>query len=256
MPRKEQLFTECFLPRSGENLQVWVNRQDKRLLQRVYTLKAPEGNWILINCRNHQQDTNDVRIDIDVDAIMLPQKNVKEALNILKNPEGIGFNHHVHEHYYLFNGEIPWGKLLQTKSVDKFFGDSDEILFYSPFSWFTWESYHSRMNDIGNVPFLAKAICDEYDLMYDIQSLTFFDKDEAVTKYYHDKSSHYYYIEGSHLNQFMKKYKLSFFWIEIVYKYGDFGLKTTKGLDPSFNEIRSITAYMKSTGSALESGQN
>lgn len=243
LPRKEQLVTECFLPRSGENIQAWVNRQDKRLLQRIYTLKVPDENWILINCRNHQQDTNDVRIDIDVDALMLPKKNAKEALNISKNIEDIGFNRHFHEHYYLLNGEIPWGKLLQAKSIEELFDDSDAISFYSPYSWFTWEGYHSRMNDIGNVPFLAKAICDEFNLRYDIQSLTFFDRDEAVTKYYRDKSSNYYFIKGNHLNQFLKKNKLSLVWMEIIYKYGDFGLKNTKGLDPSFNEIMSIIAY-------------
>jgi len=244
LPRKEQLVTECFLPRSGENLQAWVNRQDKRLLKSIYTLKTPEENWILINCRNHQQDNSDVRIDINVEALMLPKKNEKEALNILKNPEGIRFNHRkVHEHYYLFNGEIPWGKLLQDKGVDELFDDSDEILFYSPFSWFSWESYHSRMNDIGNVPFLVKVICDEYDLRYDIQSLTFYNKDEAVTKYYRDKSASYYFIKENHLNQFLKKNKLSLAWVENIYKYGDFGLKKTKELNPSYNEIKSITTY-------------
>jgi hypothetical protein len=99
------------------------------------------------------------------------------------------------------------------------------------------------MNDIGNVPFLSKAICHEYDLRYDIQSLTFFDKEEVVSKYYQDKSSNYYFIKRNHLNKFLKKHGLSLVWREFIYKYGEFGLNEKKGLKPSYNEIMSITTY-------------
>ena len=241
--RKEQLVTDCFLPRRCENLQEWVNRSDKGLLQKIYRVKSSEKNWVLIHARNHQKNTDKVRIDIDVEVLLFLEKKKKKALNIFKNQTNIHFERLIYEHYYLFHGEIPWGKLLQTKSFDKLLDDSDEIWLYSPFSWFTWEGYHSKMNDLGNVPFLSKFICDEYNLKYDLNTLTFFDKDEAVTRYNHDTSSHYYFINKSHLDRFLKKYNLSLAWLEFVRKDGDYGYENTKGLEPSFNDIESITIY-------------
>ncbi len=239
LPKKEQLVTKCFLPRHDGNLQAWVNRSEKILFQEIYSLKSKKEKWVLLNCRHHQQSTNDIRIDINVDAILLPQGKAKKALDILNNSEENLFDHYIEQYYYLFNGEIPWSKLIQTMKINELFEGPQKLSFYSPFAWFSWESYHSRMNDIGNVPFLTKAICDEFKLKYDIESFTFFDKREACTKYYYGNFSHYLFIKEKYIKKLLKKNNLSLIWCEFGYKYGNFGSRNKRQLDPSTSRFRS-----------------
>lgn len=242
LPKKEQLVIKCFLPRSDENLQSWVNRQEKMLLREIYSLRIKDKNWVLLNCRHHQQSRNDIRIDINVDAILLPKEKTIEALNILNDSEDNRFEQYDEQYYYLFNGEIPWGKLIQSRKIGELFDDPEKLSFYLPYAWFSWESYHSRMNNIGSVPFLIKAICDEFNLKYDIESFTFFDKGEACTKYYHDNFSHYYFIKEKYIREFLKKNNLSLIWCEFGSKYGEFSLERKRQLEPSTSRFR--TAMM------------
>ena len=243
LPKKEQLVTNCFLPRADEDIQAWVNRPEKILFREIYSLRVQEEKWVLLNCRHHQQSTKDIHIDINVDAIQLPKEKAIEALDILNNSEDNRFKHYNEEYYYLFNGEIPWGKLIKTKEVSELFDDPKKLSFYSPYAWFSWESYHSKMNDIGNVPFLTKAICDEFNLKYNIETFTFFDKSEACTKYYRDNFSHYYFIKEKYIREFLRKNNLSLIWCEFGYKYGDFGSKNKRQLDPSTNRFRTAKIY-------------
>lgn len=198
---------------------------------------------VLLNSRHHQQNSGDIRIDINVDAVLLPREKGKEVLGILNNSEENHFNHDIEQYYYLFNGEIPWGKLIPETKISAFFSDLPKLSFYSPYSWFSWESYHSMMNDIGNIPFLSKAICDEFNLKYDIESFTFFDNGEACTKYYHDNFSHYYFIKEKYIKKFLKKNNLSLVWCEYGYKYGDFGSKSKRNLKPATNRFRSAKIF-------------
>lgn len=243
LPKKEQLVTKCFLPRADEDIQAWVNRSEKFLFQEFYSLRVQEEKWVLLNCRHHQQSTNDISIDISVDAILLPKEKAIEALDILNNSEDNRCEHYNEEYYYLFNGEIPWGKLIQAREVGELFDEPEKLSFYSPYAWFSWESYHSRMNDIGNVPFLTKSICDEFNLKYDIESFTFFDNGEACTKYYHDNFSHYFFIKEKHIREFLNKNNLSLIWCEFGYKYGDWGSKNKRQLDSSTNRFRTAKIY-------------
>jgi len=243
LPKKEQLVTKCFLPRADEDIQAWVNRSEKLLFQEFYSLRVQEEKWVLLNCRHHQQSTNDISIDISVDAILLPKEKAIEALDILNNSEDNRFEHYNEEYYYLFNGEIPWGKLIQAREVGELFDEPEKLSFYSPYAWFSWESYHSRMNDIGNVPFLTKSICDEFNLKYDIESFTFFDNGEACTKYYHDNFSHYFFIKEKHIREFLNKNNLSLIWCEFGYKYGDLGSRNKRQLDSSTNRFRTAKIY-------------
>ena len=239
LPKKEQLVTKCFLPRTDEDIQKWVNRSETLLFQEIYSIKAKDENWVLLNSRHHQQSTDGIRIDINVDAVLLPKEKGKEALGILNNSEENRFDHDIEQYYYLFNGEISWGKLIQTTKISEFRSEPQRLSFYSPYAWFSWESYHSRMNNIDNVPFLAKAICDEFNLKYDIESFTFFDNGEACTKYYHDNFSHYYFIKERYIKEFLKKNNIVLIWCEFGYKYGDFGSKNKRKLEPSTNRFRS-----------------
>ncbi len=120
-----------------EDIQKWVNRLEKLLFQEIYSLKIRDENWILLNCRHHQQSTNDIRIDINVDAILLPKEKAKEALDILNNSEDNLFEHHNEEYYYLFNGEIPWGKIVEDRKISEVFKEFEQLTFYSPYAWFS-----------------------------------------------------------------------------------------------------------------------
>ncbi len=95
------------------------------------------------------------------------------------------------------------------------------------------------MNDIGDVPFLTKAICDEFKLKYDIDSFTCFDNSEACTKYYYDNFSHYYFVKEKYIREFLRKNALELIWWEFGFKYGDFGEENKRKLEPSTNRFRS-----------------
>ena len=227
------------MPQQGENIEKWIERSEKLLFKDIYTLKGKTKNWVLLNSRHRQKNSDDVQIDINIDAILIPQKKAKEVLDIFNDCEEGSFGYDIENYYYLFYGEIPWGSLIQINSINEIYSGPKRISFYSPFSWFSWESYHSIMNNIENIPFLSKIICDEFKLKYDIESFAFFDDDVAVTKFYHDKFSHYLFIEENHIRDFLKKNNLSLIWSEFGNKYSNLGSKNKKHLETLNNRFSS-----------------
>lgn len=240
LPRKVQLVTRCFLPRANEDVQKWVKRSEKFCLKDIYISNLDDGKeWVLLNSRHYQQNREGVRFDVNVDSILLPSNRVQEALYILNNSDNSNFDHRIEQYYYLFHGEIPWGKLIEEVDISRVF-EGDNLVLYSPFAWFSWESYHSRMNDIGNVPFLSKVICTEFDLKYNINSFSFYtNKGEMVARFFNDSTSHYFFMRKDCICRFLQKYNLSFIWYEFGHRYGDFGLEGKKELDPAMQRFQS-----------------
>ncbi len=238
---KVQLITKCFLPRTNDDIQTWVNKNETGLLKSIYKKNDDSNNWILIFGRSSQEDKRKIRIDIRVNALVFPKDKKDFVVDKLKQSDGIDLRREGQEQYYLFNGEIPWGKLIHKVKMDGFFNIDRAFQYATLFDWYCWESYHSGMNDIGNQPFIRKEICDEFNFRYDIQKMAFFDNEQVVTAYYHDKSSYFYYINEDNLSKFLEKYELCLVWHEAVYKYGDFGIGTKKDLDPSFKRSWLVT---------------
>jgi len=237
LPRKEQLITRCFLPRVNEDLQIWVKGPEKFFLIDIYVSNFNDGGeWVLLNSRLFQQNSKGVRFEVNVDSVLIPSDYTQEALSILNNSN---FYHQIEQQYYLFYGEIPWGKLIQEVDFSRV-SEEDRLVLYSPFAWFSWESYHSQMNNIGSIPFLSKIICSEFDLRYDINSFSFYTSEgEIITRFFNDSTSHYFFIRKDFICQFLQKRGLSFIWCEFGYKCGDFGMKNEKRLDSSIQHFRS-----------------
>jgi len=240
LPKKVQLVTRCFLPRHNEDIQEWTNRPEKSCLKDIYVSNfGGKEKWVLLNSRHHQQNREKIRFDVNVDSFLLSSNQTQEVLSILNSSNSDGFDHQIRQYYYLFHGEIPWGKLIEKEDISRVFGGGKLVL-YSPFAWFSWEPYHSRMNNIGNIPFLSQAICAEFGLLYNSESFSFHSKtNEMVTRYFNDSTSHYFFIRKDYICQFLQKYDLTLIWCESGYKYGDFGLEKKKKLDPSTSEFRS-----------------
>lgn len=236
-PPKMQLVTECFLPEHNENIQDWINKDKDTYLEKVYTVNLDTNNeeWILLNCSLEQEGINNTRINIYVDALLVKNKFIKQLLTFSKSNY---LTYDAPHYYYLFGGEIPWSKNFYCDNDYIEIGNEEiEVLF--PYSWYSWESYHSEMNDIDSVAFVSKSIALYLELKYDLRNLFYYTNDgKLATKYIWDDYSHYLYIRKDLMSKFIMKHDLSLIWYERGSRYGDFGEMDTK-LNPSYKDFKS-----------------
>lgn len=236
-PSKMQLVTDCFSPAYNENIQDWINENKSNYLEKIYVvnLADSEDQWVLLNAALHQKGSNDTRIDIHVSAFLINKEHAESFLKYLDNNF---FHWRVPEFYYLFCGEIPWSKnIVYEKEVVEL--ENNEVEIYFPFLWYTWESYHSQMNNIGNIPFVSDKIAEDLNLNYNVPNLSYYTQNgQLATKFIWDDYSHYLYVRKDLLLEFTEMHDLSLVWYEYGSRYGDFGKGDTK-LDPSFKDFKS-----------------
>ena len=109
--------------------------------------------WILLSAYLDQTGRGDTKLLLYVDTVLIDKKEAESVSRLyLKNFS----DYRISEHYYLFGGEISWSKNLPDRNPQIQVGNKDIYIVY-PFDYYTWESYHSKCNDIGNMPFLSKS---------------------------------------------------------------------------------------------------
>ncbi len=180
-----------------------------------------------------QKGRDDTRISIYLESVMVQHENTMKAKKLYL---GGRFDHWISEHYYLFGGEIPWSINLPPREPKVRVGNKEITVIY-PFDRFTWESYHSKCNDIGNVPFVNKKLALECNLNFDVPNMSYHTSTgQLATKLLWDDYSKFLFIRKDILEQFLKRHGLTLLWIEQSQNYGDFGTYKSD-LKPSYKNF-------------------
>jgi hypothetical protein len=241
-PPKMQLVTDCFFPAYDEDIQEWINSEKNNYLRDIYVSKF-DGNrqdWILLNAYLKQKGNNDTRIDIFLTALLVDRETKALLLKLLDRNFLRLYNP---EYYYLFGGEIPWSKIIVPENQIEETGKTKiEIQF--PYFWYSWESYHSEMNDIGNIPFVSNRIAKSLNLTFDAKTFSYYTEDgQLATKYIWDEYSHFLFIRKELLSNFVRMHNLALILYESGSRYGDFGKTDTK-LKPALKDFKSTSPLL------------
>jgi hypothetical protein len=103
---------------------------------------------------------------------------------------------------------------------------------------FSWESYHSNINDIGNVPVVSKEIFTELNLTFNVkeQSCRTMTGELAV-QLIRDDYSKFLYIRRDFLLDYLERNGFSLVWYEYGTRNGGFKSGDQK-LDPAYIDFR------------------
>jgi hypothetical protein len=231
-PRKVQLFNKCLLPAYNENVQAWINLNTSDYLKGMHLRELPgmSGSWILLNAGVDQEERGS-KIYIYLDTYLVKKENVKLfGTKLIES----GTMMEDRDYYYMFAGEIPWARFLESQ----FKLEGIDVI--RTCLSFNWESYHSQMNNTAPFPFLSPFIACERKLKYNVDRLGFQDaSNNAAAVYFWNKSSYFYYIRADLLNETLEQKKLCLVFYERGSRYGEFR-EHEKTLNPSYNDFSSI----------------
>jgi hypothetical protein len=242
LPYKKQLINDCFLPDFKENLQDWIRKDTGNYLNKIYLFNlANDGHeWVLLYGSINQESSNDAQIRIVVDTLLVDKKFEDRLIDYLENQ---WFMNEVPSYSYLFSGEASWSNNILNEETTITYGSEEQnIKVVFPYYMFSWESYHSQMNDIGNVPIISKEIFTELGLTFNVkeQSCRTMTGELAV-QLIRDEYSKYLYIRKDFLLDYLERHGLSLVWYEYGTRNGGFKLQDDKKLDPPYIDFRSIT---------------
>jgi len=235
-PFKTQLVNACFLPEEDGAIQDWITKDTGPYLTDFYLRSFPdsEDDWVMLRGYLEQAGRGKTRFTLWLDTILVERTNAERVRDWCR---GNYLDDRVSEYYYLFGGEIPWSRNLLEMDVKMRIGDT-EIPFIIPYAFYAWESYHSKCNDIGNVPFVCRRIARECDLVFDPSCMSYYTNSGTLaTRFFWDDYSKYLYMRRDILDSFADSLGLVLLCIEQLSKYGDFGEHTTS-LNPSFADFR------------------
>ena len=188
-------------------------------------------------CSINQESSNDARISIFVDALLVKTQYVDKLTDYLENH---WFTHEASSYYYLFSGEIAWSNnIVHEERTITNESDKQEIEVVFPYSVFSWESYHSEMNDIGNIPSICRGIFTESGLTFNVKEQCCSTAvGELAVQLIQDDFSKYLYIRKDFLLDYLKKHGLSLVWYEYGTRNGNLKRDAQK-LDPPLADFRS-----------------
>lgn len=239
LPHKKQLITQCFLPEKDEEVQEWIKNDTGNYLGMIYNIRFSDDDheWVLLHGSINQESSNDARISIFVDALLVKTQYVDKLTDYLENH---WFTHEASSFYYLFSGEIAWSNnIVHEERTITNESDNQEIEVVFPYSMFSWESYHSEMNDIGNAPYICRGIFTELGLIFNVkEQFCSTAVGEGAVQLIRDDFSKYLYIRKDFLLDYLKKHGLSLVWYEYGTRNGSLRRDTQK-LDPPFVDFRS-----------------
>lgn len=195
----------------------------------VAELDGERGPWVLVHGYLEQSARRDARrVFSFVDGFVVAPSRVAELARKFNEVEFPG-NASVPkplEHHYLFGGEIPWSPRYrrpngQDQTASRDVGDA--FYYHDGKRWrtgipvellcrrFSWESYHSTLNQVSGVDVPAPALCDRFRLVRRQGEWDLFDQDgRRATLFRKHKAdgdtfgSHWFYIRADLLKRYLK----------------------------------------------------
>lgn len=174
---------------------------DYRSLIRREKIDGVTGPWLLLDGYIDQGALDPRRVFTFLRAVMLPKSEVDRFEKLFRVIDYPG-NRHIPEAYddhYTYAGEIPWsdrfGPTLRgddgsgKRNIQKalrlsYEGQSSGVEVEVPSHQYSWESYHSEMNQVSGVYFPAPAVCDRLNLINHSRTLDLFDSDDNQASVY------------------------------------------------------------------------
>ena len=228
----------------------------EHLLERP-SINGLRGPWVLLEGFIEQcADEDPRRVFTFLRGLMLRPHLVESLHRALEQTQYPG-NHKIPEasdDYFTFAGEIPWAnqfgadlrdaKGRARRNLQKAFNrDMREhgIEVEVPVHRFSWESYHSELNQAGSVTVPAPSLCEALDLRNRGRHFDLFDARGRRASLYvrwddnNKASGHLLYLRKSLVRRYLRTTAQAMAWIV----WGERNLSSTSGLhhDPQLSQI-------------------
>jgi hypothetical protein len=157
------------------------------------TVDDVDGPWVLLDGKVEQASSDALRIFTFLRGILIAEEDVSELNQKLRETDYPG-NRNIpepQEDFYTYAGEIPWSdryapylreddgsaKRNIGRAFGSHIGSRSGVEVEIPVHVFTWESHHSKLNQVSGMRFPAPALCERLDLVNHNQTSDLFDSD-------------------------------------------------------------------------------
>jgi hypothetical protein len=229
-PPKMQLINDCFLPSYGENVQDWVNNERDDYFNEIYSTKLPEednNDWILLKAYCNQinnEHKNKSEIYISIISIIF---NSAEMLEFIKTT-----NWDMNGVYNIYSGELP--HCIYNENFDDendcAHGDICSVT-TRDYSFKSWNN--QRTNLCERFPFLSREIALWLELQFNPVDLSYYHKNEKVTKYIWCDNSKFYFIKKEFLKHYLNNYNFQILHRKFITKYNNLEVLEQEETEPS-----------------------
>ena len=180
VPSPLALTLPDWLPSEPQDPQKWMSGGQVSVpdyLLRTTSLEGHDGPWVVLSGYLSKEDI-ELRREVFgfLQGILVRRSDERRLTKALQERDYPG-NHWIREPpeaYYLFAGEMPWSeRVRQGRDVAELQGlyagvvrvaDGQDIPIEIPVHDYSWESYHSSVNQAGGRPVPAMTFADTFDL--------------------------------------------------------------------------------------------
>ena len=144
---------------------------------RISILDEEAGPWIALGGFLSRKNLDERRRVFGILQALLVRKDHASHLRTVLQAKAYPGNSWIPDgpsSYYCFAGEMPWVRSevdvvsmteLRKRYIDVISGvDGSEITVEIPIHYYSWESYHSMLNQSGGLPLPARTFAEEFDL--------------------------------------------------------------------------------------------
>ena len=241
VPTTPDLALPAWLSSEPTDLQTWVTEGRVEVadnLLRSECLGSVAGPWVALSGFLAQEDVKSRREVFGIlRGILVRRGDEKQLRSTLLEREYPG-NFWVPEPpeaHYVFSGEMPWSSrarqgrlavdLRELYSGVLNVGDQQQISVEIPVHRYSWESYHSSVNEAGGYPVPATTLAEAFDLRAMPNSLDWCDPEgrrasltlAAPSSF---KSGHLLYIREDVIREYCDAHDYEFVW----FVWGERGL--------------------------------
>lgn len=205
-------------------------------LEREYIGGNRGGPWVLLDGFILQKGTYNREVFTFISGEFIKPSDLQLLTEQVEQSEYLG-NYQVpraRESYYIFAGEIPWshyylltGRQARKKAkryLDKAFdlsrGKDIAVPVEVPVHRWVWESYHSSLNQVSGITYLAPALCQAFDLVNHNGSFDLYDSNGRPATLYREFAagenfdrSHLLYMRADLLKKYLATTDQSLVWI-------------------------------------------
>jgi len=234
------LISDCFLPSFDEDIQKWIIKGEIYFRNSV-AYKDNGQDWILLNAAFFQEDKDrKIRLTSDFESFLVKSSDASKLLKHLNSPsKELNSRIEIPQYYYLFCGEASWSDNIDEKEEYRDISTKGKKFSINyPYFWYSWESYHSDLNDIGTIPLISKSMARQLNLKLNLGNFSFCDNTGSqATMYIGDDYSHFFYIRKDLLMQYLEKNSLQMVYYEFSAKYGNWGEFDHTKYNPQYKDF-------------------
>lgn len=197
-PVKRSLVNRSMMPKSIEDLNDWIDRDDTKLMEGLFIRRLPgyEGKWVLLQGRMTQQISDKYATYYTSGHVELADPSLTDkAISKMEVLDSIDASQ-------MYVAEIGW-RQMESREADYYPEEEKQLLAYYAFT--SWSDSRFRYR---NFEFLKTEISSRYGLRFDVNTMTYYDTNGIeASAYFVNDSDLFFYMRKDLVDAMLKDTK-------------------------------------------------